>query len=223
MKREKIFGFAVKWRTVAAMMLIFGALAVSGGTAATAGAATLTAEDRADVARIEAYLNKLGSVRARFIQTTSTGAFAEGRLYLRRAVKLRLDYAPPVKLQIFADGFWLIYVDGELEQANHVPLSATPARVLVAENIRLSGDITVTHIERTAQMIRLYLVQTEEPDAGALVLVFSDNPLTLRQWWVIDAQGISTRVSLVNPEFNVFIDNKVFIVDIPSPDTGSDE
>ena len=223
MKRKKIFGFAVKWRTVAVMMLIFGALAVSGGTAATAGAATLTAEDRADVARIEAYLNKLGSVRARFIQTTSTGAFAEGRLYLRRPGKLRLDYAPPVKLQIFADGFWLIYVDGELEQANHVPLSATPARVLVAENIRLSGDITVTHIERTAQMIRLYLVQTEEPDAGALVLVFSDNPLTLRQWWVIDAQGISTRVSLVNPEFNVFIDNKVFIVDIPSPDTGSDE
>ncbi len=223
MKRKKIFGFAVKWRTVAAMMLIFGALAVSGGTAATAGAATLTAEDRADVARIEAYLNKLGSVRARFIQTTSTGAFAEGRLYLRRPGKLRLDYAPPVKLQIFADGFWLIYVDGELEQANHVPLSATPARVLVAENIRLSGDITVTHIERTAQMIRLYLVQTEEPDAGALVLVFSDNPLTLRQWWVIDAQGISTRVSLVNPEFNVFIDNKVFIVDIPSPGTRGDE
>ena len=223
MKREKIFGFAVKWRTVAAMMLIFGVLAVSGGTAATAGAATLTAEDRADIARIEAYLNKLGSVRARFIQTTSTGAFAEGRLYLRRPGKLRLDYAPPVKLQIFADGFWLIYVDGELEQANHVPLSATPARVLVAENIRLSGDITVTHIERTAQMIRLYLVQTEEPDAGALVLVFSDNPLTLRQWRVIDAQGISTRVSLVNPEFNVFIDNKVFIVDIPSPGTRGDE
>ncbi len=223
MKREKIFGFAVKWRTVAAMMLIFGALAVSGGTAATAGAATLTAEDRADVARSEAYLNKLGSVRARFIQTTSTGAFAEGRLYLRRPGKLRLDYAPPVKLQIFADGFWLIYVDGELEQANHVPLSATPARVLVAENIRLSGDITVTHIERTAQMIRLYLVQTEEPDAGVLVLVFSDNPLALRQWLVIDAQGITTRVSLVNPEFNVFIDNKVFIVDIPSPGTRDDE
>lgn len=223
MKREKIFGFAVNWRAVAAMVLLFGIAAASGGVPAPAVAATLTAEDKADVARIEAYLNKLGSVRAGFIQTTSTGAFAEGRLYLRRPGKLRLDYAPPVKLQIFADGFWLIYVDGELGQANHVPLSATPARVLVAENIRLSGDITVTRIERTRHMIRLYLVQTEEPDAGTMVLVFSDNPLTLRQWRVIDAQGISTRVSLVNPEFNVFIDNKVFIVDIPSFDTQGDE
>lgn len=223
MKRKKIFDFAVNWRAVAAKALLFGIVAASGGAPATAGAATLTAEDRADVARIEAYLNKLGSVRADFIQTTSTGAFAEGRLYLRRPGKLRLDYAPPVKLQIVADGFWLIFVDGELEQANHVPLSATPAQVLLAENIRLSGDITVTRIERTRHMIRLYLVRTEEPDAGVLGLVFSDNPLTLRQWLVIDAQGISTRVSLVNPEFNVFIDNKVFIVDIPSPDSGSDE
>ncbi len=223
MKREKIFGFTVNWRTVAAMALLFGIVAASGGAPATAGAATLSAADRADVARVEAYLNKLGSVRAGFIQTTSTGAFAEGRLYLRRPGKLRLDYAPPVKLQIFADGFWLIYVDGELEQANHVPLSATPAQVLLAENIRLSGDTTVTRVERTRHMIRLYLVRTEEPDAGVLVLVFSDNPLALRQWLVIDAQGITTRVSLVNPEFNVFIDNKVFIVDIPSPDTGSDE
>ncbi len=216
MKREKTFGFA-------AMVLWFAIVAASGGTAAPAGTATLSAADKADVARVEAYLNKLGSVRADFIQTTSTGGFAEGRLYLRRPGKLRLDYAPPVKLQIVADGFWLIFVDGELEQANHVPLSATPAQVLLAENIRLSGDITVTRIERTRQMIRLYLVRTEEPDAGVLGLVFSDNPLTLRQWLVIDAQGISTRVSLVNPEFNVFIDNKVFIVDIPSPDSGSDE
>ncbi len=217
MRREKIFGFAVNWRAVAAMVLLFGIVAASGGAPAKAGAATLTAEDRADVARIETYLNKLVSVRAGFIQTTSTGAFAEGRFYLRRPGKLRLDYAPPVKLQIYADGFWLIYVDGELEQANHVPLSASPARVLVAETVRLSGDITVTRIERTAYMIRLYLVQTEEPDAGAMVLVFSDNPLALRQWRVIDAQGISTRISLVNPEFNVLIDDKVFIVDIPSP------
>ena len=211
MIRKQIFGFA-------ALVLLCAIVAGPGATAAP-----LSAADRADIARVEAYLNKLVSVRAGFIQTTSTGEFAEGRLFLKRPGKLRLDYAPPVKLQIFADGFWLIFVDGELGQANHVLLSTTPAQVLLAETVRLSGDITVTRVERARKTIRLHLIRTDEPDAGVLVLVFSDSPLTLRQWLVIDAQGISTRVSLVNPEFGVFIDNTVFIVDIPSPDTDDND
>ncbi len=180
-------------------------------------AAELSPADRADITRAEAYLNNLGSLRAGFIQTSSSGNFAEGRIYLRRPGKLRIDYAPPAKLQIFADGFWLIYVDGELEQANHVPLSATPAQVLLAETIRLSGKVTVTRVERGGAMLRIHTVQTEEPDAGSLMLGFSDRPLALRQWMVTDAQGIKTRISLVKAEFNVAIDNALFVVDVPEP------
>ncbi len=202
-----------------AVILAVGLLSMPAGAAA----AELSAEDRADIARAETYLNDLGSMKARFIQTSSSGSFAEGRIYLRRPGKLRIDYAPPAKLQIVTDGFWLIYVDGELEQANHVPLSATPAQVLVAETIRLSGKVTVTGVERGGGMLRIHTVQTEEPDAGSLVLGFSDRPLALRQWMVTDAQGIKTRISLVNPEFNIPIDNTLFIVDIPEPGSQTDE
>ncbi len=215
MKQPQIHRFRAYWGLIGVMALMFGILAALDGAPAMAGPAKLSAADRADIARIETYLNHLRSVRARFIQTTSTGGFAEGRFFLQRPGKLRLDYAPPVKLQIFADGVWLIFVDGELEQANHVLLSATPAQVLVADKVRLSGDITVTRVERGPQVLRLHMVQTEEPDAGTIVLAFSDSPLALRQWTVIDPQGISTRVSLVNAEFNVPIDNQVFVVDIP--------
>ncbi len=204
-------------RTARMAALAAGLVAASAGPA-PASAAALSVEDKADIARAEAYLNRMGSLRARFIQVSSSGSFAEGTLYLRRPGKLRIDYAPPAKLQIFADGFWLIFVDGELEQANHVLLSATPAQVLVAETIRLSGKITVTRVTRGAGTLRIHTVQTEEPDAGSLVLGFSDRPLALRHWMVVDAQGIKTRISLVNPEFNVFIDNRLFIVDLPEPE-----
>ena len=210
-------------RTAAAAIALVLVLLGRQEALAQPAAAALNPKDKADIARIETYLNELGSVRARFIQTDSTGGLAEGRLFLRRPGKLRLDYDPPAKLQIFADGFWLIYVDGELEEANHVPLSATPAHVLLDENIRLAGDVTVTRMERGAQTLNLHLVQTEEPDAGTLVLTFTDRPLALRQWTVIDAQSIETRVSLVNPEFNVFIDNRVFVVDVPRGLTAGDD
>jgi outer membrane lipoprotein-sorting protein len=40
------------------------------------------------------------------------------------------------------------------------------------------------------------LIRTGKPAAGSLTLVFSTNPLQLRQWEVLDAQNRETRVSL---------------------------
>lgn len=185
--------------------------------AAPAGAAERLpgARDKADIARVEAYLNNIRTLRADFIQTASSGGFAEGRFYLRRPGRLRFDYSPAGTLQMFADGFWLIYVDHELEQITHIPLSDTPAGVLIDDDVKLSGKFRVTRIERGPAILRVHLVRSEEADAGTLVLMLSDRPLALRQWTVIDAKGIATRVTLVNPEFNVAIDDRVFVFETP--------
>ncbi len=176
---------------------------------------TLGARDKADIARVEAYLNTIRTLRADFIQTASSGAFAEGRFYLRRPGRLRFDYSPAGTLQMFADGFSLIYVDHELEQITHVPLSATPAGVLIDDNVKLSGKLRVTRIDRGPATLRVHLVRSEEADTGTLVLTLSDRPLALRQWTVIDAKGIATRVTLVNAEFNIAIDESVFVFETP--------
>ena len=173
------------------------------------------ARDKADIARVEAYLNSIRTLRAGFIQTASSGGVAEGRFYLRRPGRLRFDYSPAGTLQMFADGFWLIYVDHELEQITRVPLSATPAGVLIDDDVKLSGKLRVTRIERGPAILRVHLVRREEVDAGTLVLTLSDRPLALRQWTVIDAKGIATRVTLVNPEFNIAIDDSVFEFETP--------
>jgi outer membrane lipoprotein-sorting protein len=41
-------------------------------------------------------------------------------------------------------------------------------------------------------------------------LTFADNPLTLRQWTVLDAQGKQTRISLVNMDVSARLDPKLF-------------
>jgi outer membrane lipoprotein-sorting protein len=108
-----------------------------------------------------------------------------------------------------------VYVDTELQESTYVPLSITPAGILVRDPVRLSGDITVTGVERGARAIRIELLQTKEPDAGRVTLVFQDEPLALRQWTVRDAQGVTTTVSLVDAEFGVAIDPKVFVFQDP--------
>ena len=179
----------------------------------TATAATLSEQDRRDVARVEAYLNTFSSLKARFLQQSSSGQLAEGWLYLGRPDRVRLDYRPPTALQIYAKGYWLVYVDTEMEEITHVPLSSTPAGFLVRDRVRLSGDISVVQVDRNMGALRLHVVQTEEPKAGKVVLTLQDSPLRLSHWTVIDAQGIETRVSLLDTQFNLKLDDQLFEFD----------
>ncbi len=168
------------------------------------------------IERLEAYLTGLRSIESEFVQSSSKGGFARGRLYVQRPNRLRLDYRPPSSLQIYADGSWLVYVDTELEEVTHVPLKRTPAAFLVGETVSFSDAVTVTGMKQDGETIRIELVRSEEPEAGSAILNFGRNPLVLKGWTVIDAQGVRTRIGLIQPRFNGRIDSNVFRFD---PDT----
>lgn len=197
-----------------ALFRIFAVVLAVGALAAPSQAAyRITAQDRADIGRIEAYLNTVNSLRSNFVQLSTGGRFAEGILYIDRPKRLRLQYKKPGNIQVYANGNWLAHVDTDLEAVWHVPLKSTPAAFLVRDKISLSGDITVQRVMRDARTISISVVQTAEPDAGRIVFTFSDSPLALRKWTVTDAQGVSTSVTLVAPAFNVAIPRDVFVFD----------
>ncbi len=201
--------------TLAAAALLVGiALSAVSGHAQQQTAA-LTEADRIDIARAETYLNSVRTLESSFVQTASTGGVAEGTLYIQRPGRMRIDYRPPTPLQIYADGTWLIYLDSELKQANQVPLSATPAALLVRDSLSLTGDVTVQRIERRRGTLNLYLSEKDKPDAGRLILTLAENPLSLRGWTVIDAQGVETTVTLIGPRINTDIAPRVFVYTPP--------
>lgn len=180
-------------------------------TAQQPAPARLTAEDRADIDRIEAYLNGLMTLEARFLQVTSTGEYAEGKLYLQRPGRLRIEYDPPVPVLIVANRGLLTYYDKELEQVSHVPLGSTPAGVLVREKIALQSDeFVITGFARESQTLRLSLVRASDPLEGNLSLVLADRPLELKKWMVTDAQGVTTTVSLLDARVGGRLDPELF-------------
>ena len=192
----------------------FAALGVALALAAAVPAAAQGSG--ATIERLEAYLTGLRSIESDFVQSSSEGGFARGRLYVRRPNRLRLDYKPPSTLQIYADGSWLIYVDTELEEVTHIPIARTPAAFLVGKTVSFSGAVTVAGMKQDRETIRIELVRSEEPEAGSAILTFGRNPLVLKGWTVIDAQGVRTRVGLLKPRFNGPVDSSVFRFD---PDT----
>ena len=59
------------------------------------------------------------------------------------------------------------------------------------------------------------LVQTEEPGQGSITLVFAEQPLELRRWTVVDAQGLPTHVVLDGVETGVALDDELFVFHNP--------
>jgi outer membrane lipoprotein-sorting protein len=200
----------------ASYRVIFAALTLALLAAAPARAAdpkpaALSAEDKADIARAEAYLNAVTTLKARFLQSSPNGAAAEGDAYLSRPGRLRLQYDPPSPLLVVADGTFLIVYDRELGDPSYVPLGQTPAGVLVQPNLRLTGgEVTVTRVSRLPGVVRISAVESEDPASGEITLVFSDHPFELKQWQVRDAQHQVTTVSLFDVRTGISLEPKLF-------------
>ena len=65
-------------------------------------------------------------------------------------------------------------------------------------------------------------VATSEEGSGQLTLVFSDKPLELKKWIVVDPMGITTSVSLLSTQRDISIDPKLFSVKLKVPEDSTD-
>jgi outer membrane lipoprotein-sorting protein len=188
---------------------------VKGTIAGTIQPVALNPDDQGDIVRIESYFDAITTMSARFYQVTSQGGIAEGRIYLSRPGKLRVEYNPPIPLQIIADGKRLIYFDSELNSANTIGLDETPAGVLLRSKLNLGSDVKISGFSRGKGVLRLTLFDGENPDAGTLALIFSDKPLVLHKWAVTDPQGTVTTVALLDARFGMELDPRLFVFDDP--------
>lgn len=152
--------------------------------------------NQAAIARAEAYLNGITTLRARFLQTAQNGSSAEGNAYIARPGRMRFDYDPPEQLLLVASDGQFLYYDRELRQPSIVPVGSTPLGFLLRPQIRFAGDIEVTAVDRTNGFLNITARRRDAPAEGRLTLVFADDPMELRQWVVLDSQGRQTRVTL---------------------------
>lgn len=200
-------------RLAAAVAVTLAVLAAMWAGAASAQTAKLrlSPEDRRQIERIESYLNDLETVQSRFVQVSSNGQMAEGDFYLWRPGRLRIEYDPPVPVLIVTSGRFIVYFDRELEQVSHVPVGSTPVALLTEEDVSLQGpDLTITGFERRDGLLEVTVVQAGDPLEGSVTLVFTEDPLHLRKWSVVDAQGVRTDVTLVGTRFDVPLNPDLF-------------
>jgi len=193
------------------LLLLCGFPALAKDSANGVPAAELSAQDRSDIRRIETYLNGLHSISADFIQMDEQGGMMRGTIAIQRPGKMRVNYDPPNKDFIIADGSWVHIWNEDLKAQTNVEQGSSLAEFILRDPIKLSGDVSITSFKRQPAKLEMTLVQTDDPAAGSLTLIFEDHPLLLRQWKVLDPQGHTTGVNLQNERDDVTFPDSTFI------------
>jgi outer membrane lipoprotein-sorting protein len=160
---------------------------------------------------VQNYLNSVRSLKARFSQSNpQSGNLYQGSLVLRRGGKIRVQYDLPYGLIMVGSGGELRYYDHKMDKINSTTTDSTPLGTLLADNVDFDKDLKVLDIRKSFGMIRMLVTKEGLGNGGYLVLVFSDNPIALRQWVVMDQKQNQINFSLINPVYNVDVEDRNF-------------
>ncbi|WP_324822087.1 outer membrane lipoprotein carrier protein LolA [Brevundimonas sp.] len=183
--------------TVSRRAFALGSAALAAVAALPAHAQTsLSAEDRAVLARAQTYLQGLTSAQGTFVETSGAQR-REGRFYLQRPGKMRFEYTNPAGLLVVSDGNNVKRYDPRLENFQQVPLSQTPLSTFLARTVRLDQGVRIDRVTRMESgAFAITARDARRPNDGSVVLAFAGNPLRLQEWTIRDAQGGATRTQL---------------------------
>lgn len=181
--------------------------------------AIIKGQDRENVlSKIEDTLNKVRTLKATFIQRGPEGNIDEGTIYIERPGKIRFEYTDDTPILIVSNGDMLSFVDYEVKQVSRWPIDKTPLSILVDDHIDLSDkDIEIPEMIRFAGLIKASVIQPDQKDYGYITLIFEESTMELKSWEVVDVQGYTTRIALLNQQYNILVDDKQFTFDDPRP------
>jgi outer membrane lipoprotein-sorting protein len=182
--------------------------------------ATFDAAQKAQAAKVSAYLSSLQTLVGNFVQVGPDGTRIKGDFYIQKPGKVRFEYEAPSPIAIVADGSSLAVRDTKLATQDIYPLSQTPLRFLLSDRIDLLKDTNVVSVTADDVFIS---VTIEEKQAligtSRLMLMIGAKDGQLKQWTVTDPQGYDTTVAVYNLDASQKLDPAMFKIDFTNYST----
>lgn len=169
-------------------------------------------KNSSDLLEIENYLNKIKNLSADFIQESFDGTISEGKFFLSRPGRMRIEYIANPKILIIVNGSVLSYTDTELEETSYISTNKTPASFLTRKNISFSAkDVEVTKILKTEKFIKVSITKKNNKESGEFTLTFLKNPLRFSKMEVKNDLDENVKITLGNIDFDKKLSEKIFI------------
>jgi outer membrane lipoprotein-sorting protein len=134
-----------------------------------------------------------------FVQIGPDGGRTVGKFYIQKPGKVRFEYEPPSPIDVIADGSSVVVRDRKLATQDLYPLSQTPLRYLLADQIDLARDTNLIGVSQDNTFVTV-TIEEKQILVGThrIVLMFGARDMQLRQWTVTDPQGFDTTVAVNN-------------------------
>ncbi len=149
------------------------------------------------LAEVSAYLNGLQTAQGGFTQINPDGTISTGTIYIKRPGRVRFEYAPPERALVVAGGGQVAIFDPRSNTGpDRYPLNQTPLNIILERNVDLTRARMVTGHTSDGTTTTITAQDPAHPEYGNIQLVFTADPIELRQWIVTDSAGEQTTVIL---------------------------
>ena len=165
--------------------------------------------------KVESYLNNIKYLEANFIQDdTATSQLCEGKFYLSRPGKLRVDYLNPFEASLYSYGKTTTYYDKELDEVSTVRTASTPLQFLLRKNISFKNNsFSIVDLYEDKENI-IASFKENGKNNGILVFKFKKKPMVLSSLKLINDTNQEIEMSLFNISTNP-IQDSIFIFKKP--------
>ena len=172
---------------------------LASGLAALATPALITSASaqQLSMGEVAGYLNRLTTAQGGFTQINGDGTLSTGQIYIKRPGRIRFEYNPPDNSLMIAGGGQVAIFDPRSNTPpDRYPLNQTPLNIILERNVDLGQRRMVTGHTSDGTSTTITAQDPDNPQYGNIQLVFTANPIELRQWVVTDDTGTQTTVIL---------------------------
>lgn len=147
--------------------------------------------------KLSAYLNKFTTAQGGFTQINNDGTISTGTIFIKRPGRVRFEYNPPDKSLVMAGGGQVAIFDGKSNQGpEQYPLKRTPLNLILQKNVNLARAKMVVAHTSDGKSTTVVAQDPKHPEYGQIRLLFTSNPIELRQWVIVDGTGGETTLIL---------------------------
>ncbi|HBQ36957.1 MAG TPA: cell envelope biogenesis protein LolA [Rhodobacteraceae bacterium] len=169
--------------------------------------------EKVSLNKLSAYLNKFITAKGGFTQINSDGTISTGTIFIKRPGRIRFEYNPPDKSLVMAGGGQVAIFDGK---SNHgpeqYPLKRTPLNLILRKNVNLAAAKMVVAHTSDGKTTTVVAQDPKHPDYGQIRLLFTSNPVELRQWVIVDGGGSETTLILNELKKGVSLSSMLFSI-----------
>ena len=205
LRRLNVYGFIMSRQLTALALATLLAASVSAQEAKRMGqtgsitGGELSKKQVEIVRKVNAYFNQLTSLRGSFVQTGADSKRQRGKFHISRPGRFRFEFNLPSKVVIISDGKYLAIQDRDLNTDDRWDLGYTPFRALLQKDVDLLRDAHITEAQEADVTITIAFEDHSGDASSRIKLFLGTKPATqIKAWIVKDAQGLDTRVDLID-------------------------